>query len=104
MSAREALPRPLPRSLAPDTEETLSGYLLNLAHRLGTRPIDLALRVGLEHTTAAASINTAFAVTLPDEVATRFANACNLTADETARLTLTRWDGLLFDTNAPAKA
>lgn len=104
MTACEALPRSLPRSLAPGTEETLSGYLLNLAHRLGARPIDLALRVGLEHTTSAASIDTAFAVALPNEVAARFAHACNLTAEETAGLTLTRWDGLLFDSNAPGKA
>ena len=90
------LPRPLPRSLAPRAEETLSGYLLNLAHRLGARPIDLALRVGLEHTTSAASIDSAFAVSLSNEVAARFAHACNLTADETAGLTLTRWDGLLL--------
>ena len=102
-SATLTLPRPLPRSLAPRAEETLGGYLLNLAHRLGARPIDLALRGGLEHTSAA-SIDTAFAVSLPNEVTARFAHACNLTADETAGLTLTRWDGLLFDTTAPAKA
>ncbi|RBY96714.1 hypothetical protein DQ237_08910 [Blastococcus sp. TF02-8] len=99
-----ALPRPLPRSLAPQHAETLSGYLLNLAHRLGDRPIDLAHRIGLEHTATAGSIDTRFAVAIPDEIAARFAHACNLTADEAARLTLARWDGLLFDSSAPGKA
>lgn len=99
-----ALPRPLPRSLAPQHAETLSGYLLNLAHRLGDRPIDLAHRIGLERTATAGSIDTRFAVSIPDEIAARFAHACNLTADEAARLTLARWDGLLFDSSAPGKA
>jgi len=99
-----ALPRPLPRSLAPQRGETLSGYLLNLAHRLGDRPIDLAHRIGLERTATAGSVDTRFAVAIPDEIAARFAHACNLTADEAARLTLARWDGLLFDSSAPGKA
>lgn len=98
------LPRPLPRSLAPHPSETLSGYLLNLAHRLDTRPIDLAHRVGLEHSATAGSIDTGFGVDLPEQIATAFAHACNLTAAETAGLTLARWDGLLFDSTAPAKA
>jgi hypothetical protein len=99
-----ALPRPLPRSLAPQPTETLNGYLLNLAHRLGTRPIDLAHRIGLEHSATAGSIDILFGVRLPEEVAAGFAHACNLTAPEATGLTLARWDGLLFDTTAPAKA
>lgn len=98
------LPRRLPRSLAPQRGETLSGYLLNLAYRLDYRPIDLAHRIGLEHTATAGSIDTRFAVALPEEVAARFAHASNLTAREAARLTLARWDGLLFDSSAPGKA
>ncbi len=103
-SAPPPQPRPLPRSLAPQPNETLSGYLNNLAYRLDMRPIDLAHRVGLEHTTAAHSIDIRFAIALPHRVAARFAHACNLTAEEATGLTLARWDGLLFDTSAPGKA
>ncbi|TKJ33254.1 TniQ family protein [Blastococcus sp. CCUG 61487] len=104
MTLHPALPRPLPRSLAPQPGETLSGYLLNLAHRLDARPIDLAHRTGLEHASTAGSIDTRFAVALPEEIAARFAHASNLTTDEATGLTLSRWDGLLFDSSAPGKA
>lgn len=104
MTAPSALPRPLPRSLAPQPRETLGGYLLNLAHRLEQRPIDLAERVGLEHSATARSIDSGFAVRLPEQVAARFARACNLTSEEATGLTLARWDGLLYDSAAPAKA
>ncbi len=39
--------QPLPRSLDPLPEESLPGYLLRLAHRLGVAPSRLATRLGL---------------------------------------------------------
>ncbi len=39
--------RQLPRGLAPLADETLPGYILRLAHRLGTAPGDIAARTGL---------------------------------------------------------
>ncbi|MBT2449668.1 TniQ family protein [Streptomyces sp. ISL-43] len=39
--------RPLPRSLDPLPDETLAGYILRLAHRLGTSPGAVAIRTGL---------------------------------------------------------
>ncbi|PSM39993.1 hypothetical protein C6Y14_28790 [Streptomyces dioscori] len=40
-------PRPLPRSLEPLTDETLTGYLLRLSHRLSVSPAHIAQRIGL---------------------------------------------------------
>lgn len=39
--------RPLPRSLDPLSDETLTGYILRLAHRAGTSPGAVAVRTGL---------------------------------------------------------
>jgi hypothetical protein len=39
--------RPLPRSLDPLPDETLTGFMLRLAHRLGTSPGTVAIRTGL---------------------------------------------------------
>ncbi|WP_371665551.1 TniQ family protein [Streptomyces sp. NBC_01241] len=39
--------RPLPRSLDPLADETLTGFVLRLAHRLGTTPGEIAVRTGL---------------------------------------------------------
>ncbi|WP_326698975.1 TniQ family protein [Streptomyces sp. NBC_01754] len=39
--------RPLPRSLDPLPDETLIGFVLRLAHRLGTTPGEIAVRTGL---------------------------------------------------------
>jgi hypothetical protein len=39
--------RSLPRSLDPLPDETLTGFVLRLAHRLGTTPAEILLRTGL---------------------------------------------------------
>ena len=44
---RMTIMQPLPRSLDPLPEESLPGYLLRLAHRLGVAPSRLATRLGL---------------------------------------------------------
>ncbi|MFC9915720.1 TniQ family protein [Streptomyces sp. NPDC127197] len=47
MSTPHNEPRPLPRSLAPLHDESVAGYLLRLAHRLGTSPGQITKRTGL---------------------------------------------------------
>ncbi len=39
--------RPLPQSLDPLEDESIHGYLLRLAHRFGTAPLEIAVRTGL---------------------------------------------------------
>ncbi|MBZ4319141.1 TniQ family protein [Streptomyces sp. SCA2-4] len=39
--------RPLPRSLDPLPDEALTGFVLRLAHRLGTTPAEVSVRTGL---------------------------------------------------------
>lgn len=104
MTTPTVLPRPLPRSLVPVPYETLSGYLLSLAHRLEQRPSDLAHRLGLERWATGRTIDVGFAIMLPAGTATRFGHACNLAPGEVTDLTLARWDGLLFDTRTLGKA
>lgn len=94
----------LPRSLDPQRGESLTGYLLNLSHRLGLPPAELASRTGLANTSTTPSINTGYAISLPESTAACFAYACSLTVAEATALTLMRWDGLLFDSRTPAKA
>lgn len=98
-----SLPRRLPRSLAAHPDESLAGYLLNLCHRLGMTPNELAVRTGLESKTRN-EIDTGYAVTLPDGPQEAFATATGLALDEAARFTLGRYDGHLFDSAAPARA
>ncbi|NEK86954.1 TniQ family protein [Blastococcus saxobsidens] len=98
-----SLPRRLPRSLAAHPDESLAGYLLNLCHRLGMTPNELAVRTGLESKTRN-EIDTGYAVTLPDGPQEAFATATGLALDEVTRLTLGRYDGHLFDSTAPARA
>ena len=102
-SSTSPMPRPLPRSLSPLPGEALSGYLLNLAHRLDYRPTELAQRVGLIKP-AGANIDTRFSIFLPAEVTARVAHACNLTPAEVSAMTLSRWDGLLYDASTLGKA
>lgn len=98
------LPRRMPRSLDPDPRESLAGYLLNLSHRLGLPPNEVAVRIGMEAALTTVSINIGYTITLPEAVATSFGHAAGLSPAEVNNLTLARWDGLLFDTAAPAKA
>lgn len=99
-----SLVRPMPRSLDPLPGEALAGYLSNLAYRLDVTPAELAVRTGLETSRIVVSIDTGFAVRLPDATAVNFSRACNLSDREVTDLTLARWDGLLFDSNDPGKA
>lgn len=98
-----SLPRRLPRSLTAAPDESLAGYVLNLCHRLGMTPKELAARTGLE-SRERNEIDTGYAVTVHAEVQKAFATATGLTTEAIARLTLGRYDGHLFDSTAPARA
>lgn len=82
--------RRLPRSNAPQPQESLSGYLLNLAHRLQLRPKDLVVRTGLKDDSNPALLDLQYAVTLPEEQRRRFAFATGLTDAEVLELTIER--------------
>ncbi|MFJ8938492.1 TniQ family protein [Streptomyces sp. NPDC102365] len=81
--------RPLPRSLHPLPDETLTGYILRLAHRLGTSPGAVAIRTGL---TGHRKENVLFRIPTrllhdldPDEIQT-FAKTTRLTREEVKHL------------------
>ncbi|MEW1550482.1 TniQ family protein [Streptomyces tsukubensis] len=79
-------PPPLARSLAPLPEESLPGFLLRLAHRLGRSPGRIAHLCGLaayERRPPAYHL-----IGLPDDIATTFAAATRLTRAEAHDLTL----------------
>lgn len=90
--------RPLPRSLAPHPDESLVGYLLNLSARLRVSPLLLGQRVGLipEGGYTARRIAATHAVVLPEKATTVLVDACRLTVEEAARLTLDRWADLML--------
>ncbi|WP_282689855.1 MULTISPECIES: TniQ family protein [unclassified Streptomyces] len=81
--------RPLPRSLDPLPDEALTGYILRLAHRLGTSPGEAAIRTGL---TGGRKENVLFRIPmrllhdLEPEQARLFARATRLSSDEIGRL------------------
>jgi hypothetical protein len=82
---------PLPRSLDPLPDESLPGYLLRLAHRLGLSPARLAARTGLDAGRSSPTlISTEPLFRLPPRVRDAFAHA--------TRLTLAEVDGLCLDT------
>lgn len=92
------LPEPwerlLPMTLAPASGESLAGYLLCLAERTMSSPIDIAMRTGLiDHPRR---VPLSHALELSDDVAERFASATGTTAQQARALTLACYDGKLF--------
>lgn len=80
---------PLARSLAPLPEESLPGFLLRLAHRLGRSPGRIATLCGLsadERRPPAYHL-----IGLPDQIAATFAAATRLSRAEAHDLTLRRY-------------
>lgn len=75
--------RPLPRSLDPLPDETLTGFVLRLSHRLGTTPGEIAMRTGLP-----SRLPLSFLYHLDDEYLTGFALATQLTPAEVSDMLL----------------
>ncbi|MFJ3963127.1 TniQ family protein [Streptomyces sp. NPDC090036] len=81
--------RSLPRSLDPLEDESLHGYLLRLAHRLGTSPAEIAARTGLVPATVdrgTRRIPMSLLHNLDDQRLGVLARTTNLTPDEVRRL------------------
>ncbi|MFE1956553.1 TniQ family protein [Streptomyces sp. NPDC059479] len=85
----------LPRSLDPLPEESLTGYVLRLSHRLGLSPGWLMRRTGIAglDVHGLLSSDVSLATTMPEDLAADFATATRLTPGEVAALTLTCWNG-----------
>lgn len=77
---------PLPRSLDPLPDESLPGYVLRLAHRLGLSPAKLEQATGLARPHSGARASNMLA--LPPDTASAFAHATRLSTAEVAALTL----------------
>jgi hypothetical protein len=86
MTGTPASNQVLPRSLAPLPDESISGYLLRLAHRLDLAPTQLAQLTGLAQPPRGARASSMLA--LPPETTAAFAHATRLTTAEAAALTL----------------
>lgn len=86
-----AAQRPLPRSLDPLPGESLSGFLLRLAYRLGCSPLHAARLCGL--TEKHQKISTGHLIALTDERAQKFSYRSRLTIPETRALTLRPFAG-----------
>lgn len=87
--------RLLPVGLAPAAGESLAGYLLCLAERNLSSPVDIAARTGLM--TGGYRVPVAHASELPDEVAERFAASTGLTPQQSRGLTLASYGRLFTD-------
>lgn len=83
------MPRPLPRSLDPLTNESIIGYVLRLAHRLDLTPARVAVITGLhtDHRSTSTS-PLGLAVHVTPTARDAFAHATRLTETETANLFL----------------
>ena len=82
--------RRLPRSNAPQPDESLAGYLLNLAHRLDLPVADLLVRSGLKDKHPSL-LDLTWGISLPAERSERLAHATGLTDEEVTNLTVQRW-------------
>lgn len=89
------MPRRMPRANAPHPDESLAGYLLNLAYRLDLTPSALLKRTGLKN--RASLLDVQYAIGLPPDQTTAFAAATHLTTTEVRNLTLERFQGTLYD-------
>lgn len=86
--------RRLPRANTPLPDESLAGYLLNLAQRLDLTPAELIQRTGLK-TGRASLLDISWRVTLPDAPAERFSHATGMTTTHAADLTAARWSNTI---------
>ncbi|WP_433229888.1 TniQ family protein [Micromonospora sp. CA-248260] len=77
---------PLPRSLVPLPDESLPGYVLRLAHRLGLSPAKVEQITGLARPNSRARASSM--LTLAPDKASAFAHATRLSTAEVAALTL----------------
>lgn len=84
-------PRPLPRGVDPIPGESLSGYLVRLAHRLGLSPFHLAKITGWTISLNGTHLAQNLLFELPAPILDSFAHATRLTRCETAALTLSSW-------------
>ncbi|WP_439812029.1 TniQ family protein [Streptomyces sp. P9-2] len=83
--------RPLPRSLDPLPDETLTGFVLRLAHRLGTTPAEVVRRTGLargDRPGPPTRLPLSFQHHLDDAHLTDFARATHLTPAEVTDMLL----------------
>lgn len=83
--------RPLPRSLDPLPMESLPGYLLRLAHRLGLSPARIGTLTGLSARSAFDSLPGSHMFALDETTTSAFAHATRLSGREIAALTLARF-------------
>ncbi|MFE9725345.1 TniQ family protein [Streptomyces sp. NPDC005794] len=83
--------RPLPRSLDPLPDETLTGFILRLAHRTGTTPGEITIRTGLaphDRPGLPTRLPLGSLHHLNDEHVTTFADVTHLTPGEVTGLLL----------------
>lgn len=83
--------RPLPRSLNPLPDETLTGFILRLAHRTGTTPGEITIRTGLaphDRPGLPTRLPLGSLHHLNDEYVTTFADVTHLTPGEVTGLLL----------------
>ncbi|MEU3088020.1 TniQ family protein [Streptomyces massasporeus] len=83
--------RPLPRSLDPLPDETLTGFILRLAHRTGTTPGEITIRTGLaphDRPGLPTRLPLGSLHHLNDERVTAFADVTHLTPGEVTGLLL----------------
>ncbi len=78
----------LPRSLAPLPDESITGFLLRLAHRLDTSPLRVARSTGLLAGQSTARIPARVLLEMTTDTAARFATATRTSIGEAAGLTL----------------
>lgn len=88
--------RRLPRSNAPHPDESLAGYILNLAYRLDITPKTLITSTGLK-ARGAGLLDVRYAIEIPDSNKQRFATATGLTEHEVTRLTLQRFVSTAYE-------
>ncbi|MBN1172663.1 MAG: TniQ family protein [Micromonosporaceae bacterium] len=81
-------PVPLPRSLAPLHEESLAGFLLRLAFRLGLSPARLTEAVGLSGASATGRVPIRFLLAFDTDIVDPFTVATRLDSSEAQALTL----------------
>lgn len=91
----------LPRSLQPLPGESLSGYLINLAHRLRLTPGDLAQRLGILSVAVYSTINHQYALALPPAATCTFTTATGLTTQQAHNLTHAPHQALFLDAANP---
>lgn len=79
--------RALPRTLVPLKDESLTGYLLRLSHRLEFAPLELGQVLGLAGGSWGAGLAGRLSLEIPADRATQFAERAQLTAAEVDALT-----------------